>query len=391
MTTLRNRPDVYATLATDTTLQIRDLQSYTATHPIVAVTSITQLDDAFISDNIARTEDFKDVARLDDGHVVANGLVSNEDVYYHLPDTNTSDTAHTLATKDDLSLYIIQSCTLQDLYDGNVDTIQDNLLEEVSKGKIIGIKSGMNSFQNDLVIANSAVYEDLLYLNFYDAHNGKIVLLEYVYTDGAISISIYDLDQYSLATLLNEVQASVNGGINIAKGFIEDSTLRYALPTSSVGTEDDVIATRDSLKTINGESIFGSGNIELTSKDVYVLPFNAGAIMTSMDDGGAIYYIEGTTADIDQAIEDKKIFLIPDDNYFSVVQYFHRHVNNYYEFYCIIDGRMCKGTIYVSTDGKFVNSVSAVSLYNINTVGSYNSLTDKPTIPDEVTEDTVAN
>ena len=52
----------------------------------------------------------------------------------------------------------------------------------------------------------------------------------------------------------------------------------YALPDEANGTEDDIIATKKSLKTINGESILGSGNIEIggspTSEDeVYIADF----------------------------------------------------------------------------------------------------------------------
>lgn len=38
----------------------------------------------------------------------------------------------------------------------------------------------------------------------------------------------------------------------------------YALPSEATGDEDDVIATRGTLKTINGESIFGSGDITIS-------------------------------------------------------------------------------------------------------------------------------
>jgi hypothetical protein len=38
----------------------------------------------------------------------------------------------------------------------------------------------------------------------------------------------------------------------------------YALPSETTGDEDDVIATRGTLKTINGESIFGSGDITIS-------------------------------------------------------------------------------------------------------------------------------
>lgn len=38
----------------------------------------------------------------------------------------------------------------------------------------------------------------------------------------------------------------------------------YALPDEANGNEDDILLSRDSVKTINGQSIFGSGNIEIS-------------------------------------------------------------------------------------------------------------------------------
>jgi len=66
----------------------------------------------------------------------------------------------------------------------------------------------------------------------------------------------------------------------------DDRLIIYALPTSATGDEDDVIATRETLKTINGESIVGSGDIEIGGGGVsedYVNTAIANAITTTLN------------------------------------------------------------------------------------------------------------
>lgn len=239
MTTLRNRPDVYATLNTDATLTIRDLQSYTETHPIVAVTSITQLDDAFISDNIARTEDFKDVARLDDGHVVANGLVSNEDVYYHLPDINTSDTAHTLATKDDVSsaieTYLADfTCSQlwQAMHNGS-DVICDmqSLIEAMRANKIILVREDEDQSYKGVYVLTGYT-EDLLYFSIVNAYGSILCCEGTTYS--------YDGDYVN---------------------FIDWRSLSHR----HWDDKQDKLESGANIKTINGESILGDGDITISS------------------------------------------------------------------------------------------------------------------------------
>lgn len=53
------------------------------------------------------------------------------------------------------------------------------------------------------------------------------------------------------------------------------SGVLYALPSEANGDEDDVITTRETLKTINGESIIGSGDIAPSGYERKVV-FNAG-------------------------------------------------------------------------------------------------------------------
>lgn len=44
----------------------------------------------------------------------------------------------------------------------------------------------------------------------------------------------------------------------------ENADINVVLPSDANGEEDDILLTRDSVKTINGESIFGSGNIAIS-------------------------------------------------------------------------------------------------------------------------------
>lgn len=61
-------------------------------------------------------------------------------------------------------------------------------------------------------------------------------------------------------TLGDSVYAEANG--------ITDDQYAYALPSSASGDEDDIIVTRGTLKTINGESLFGSGDITISGGGV---------------------------------------------------------------------------------------------------------------------------
>ena len=59
------------------------------------------------------------------------------------------------------------------------------------------------------------------------------------------------------------LQGEISGNttaVNI-QGFINDNL--YVLPNAANGDEDDILLSRDTVKTINGESIFGSGDITI--------------------------------------------------------------------------------------------------------------------------------
>lgn len=77
---------------------------------------------------------------------------------------------------------------------------------------------------------------------------------------------------------LDSVYAEANG--------ITDDQFAYALPTSANGDEDDIFVTRHTLKTINGESLFGSGDITISGGGVtedFVNNAIANAITTTLN------------------------------------------------------------------------------------------------------------
>ena len=84
----------------------------------------------------------------------------------------------------------------------------------------------------------------------------------------------------------------------------------YALPDMSNGDEDDIIATANTLKTINGTSILGSGNIEISGgegggtssdgkKEVIWWDMSSGETITSMRPNVIYWIIELNNITID--------------------------------------------------------------------------------------------
>ena len=102
-------------------------------------------------------------------------------------------------------------------------------------------------------------------------------------TDGIVNIGLVgtydkpstgipktDLDndvQNALGKAENAVSKEKVGDMDVfpTQGFYGQSNgAVYALPNEATGDEDDILLSRDSVKTINGESILGSGNIEIS-------------------------------------------------------------------------------------------------------------------------------
>ena len=75
--------------------------------------------------------------------------------------------------------------------------------------------------------------------------------------------------QTSLGKADNSLQVETFGDMELItlNGFEgRGAGLLYALPHEATGDEDDVLASKNTLKTINGESLVGNGNISLPSE-----------------------------------------------------------------------------------------------------------------------------
>lgn len=61
---------------------------------------------------------------------------------------------------------------------------------------------------------------------------------------------------------VNTIEKSLTGELETANAqAISGGNHAYALPDTANGDEDDVLLSRRSIKTINGEAIYGSGDI----------------------------------------------------------------------------------------------------------------------------------
>lgn len=71
--------------------------------------------------------------------------------------------------------------------------------------------------------------------------------------------------QESLSKADNAACVDMTGDlVTIHAQALYDGNMVYATPSAASGNEDDILLSRDNVKTINGESIFGSGNIVIS-------------------------------------------------------------------------------------------------------------------------------
>ena len=96
--------------------------------------------------------------------------------------------------------------------------------------------------------------EDLLYLTVYDA-DGNQFYVETSFDDE----SIYSSQVQYRPTLFTEKQGDLNAVISVS-GFAANNALVYAFPNTATGDEDDVLLSRGTVKTINGQTIMRDGD-----------------------------------------------------------------------------------------------------------------------------------
>lgn len=233
--------------------------------------------------------DIEDVARKDSGYVMANGILDENDGYWYLPKNSLNDKEHTLASKSDIEekilvigdssdeakanfIAVANGEKTADIYIGSVD-VEGDIIEGCVKLAMSG--SSSNRMYSFAIIGNPTSGR---YIN-------KLIKVTCRLVNGEISSEVNVIGTYSKPStgipktdLENDVQNALNKAENAAskdkvgdmdvlptQGFFEQSNgAVYALPNSSTGDEDDILLSRDTVKTINGESIFGSGNIEIS-------------------------------------------------------------------------------------------------------------------------------
>lgn len=116
--------------------------------------------------------------------------------------------------------------------------------------------------------------------------------------------------QTSLGKADTAIQSTSFGELTdlaVVKGFesAQNGTV-YALPDCDTGDEDDILLSRSSVKTINGQSIVGRGDITISSG-------NAAANVSAVDTGDVIddvtvnyatkTYVDGLVGDINSILE----------------------------------------------------------------------------------------
>lgn len=115
--------------------------------------------------------------------------------------------------------------------------------------------------------------------------------------------------------------------------FSPDATLLYAFPDTANGEEDDVILTRGTVKTINGETIYGSGDISISGGSGGVEPYitieiTVEELRTLAEDSE--YYTGGREkAAIKQALAEHRSIFVPQSQDESLAGY--AVMSGYYE------------------------------------------------------------
>lgn len=207
-------------------------------------------------------------------YVLPNTLAANEglgDVLATLndiPEPITINTVSDWGFIKDKGIYIIPDLTLEDIYntwDNGETRTQYNTQALLTKSKesIICIRAFNTQNTWGIIPAISSVKEDMLYLLFYDEYINKVISLT-VYEEDEVEFYVKNLSIYQVSDLLNEVYAD-DHGITIPSGIISDKKLIYALPSSANGVEDSILLSSTNVKTINGETILGNGNITIES------------------------------------------------------------------------------------------------------------------------------
>ena len=173
--------------------------------------------------------DIEDVARKDNGYVIANGILDEADKYWHMPDSSLNDKEHTLASKSDIPSAITESTVSGWGFTKNTGTITEIKMNGVSKGT-----SGVINLGD---VPTKDVVDGLI-----DWQEGTDVDISYLY---------------------NNKQDSITDLVSIRDGAAKGATALQSYTEQYKGTITEVKA--------NGTSIATSGvaNIPAASTSAY--------------------------------------------------------------------------------------------------------------------------
>lgn len=229
-----------------------------------------------------------------------------------IPEPITTNTVSDWGFIKDKGIYIIPDITLENLYNTwrNGDTIipcDTQTLLTKSKESIICIRTFNTQNSWGIIPAISSVKDDMLYLLFYDDYSYNLIYL--TVNQQEVEFYVKDFSIHQASDLLKKIYAD-DYGITIPSGIISDNNLIYALPSSANGVEDSILLSNNSVKTINGEVIYGNGDITIdagssiideTCKIYYSGSINESLLPIEWDDakllenrGVANAYSEGT-------------------------------------------------------------------------------------------------
>lgn len=257
--------------------------------PVIPTTTSQLINDNGLVDEQTLNTALEDYTLNDGGYAVADGLRDSDDTIFYLPTTAPEDSDNMLLTKGSLKTIngesivgngditikgggvssYITDFTYRELrevafsegksIECNVQLIEDALRNNIPV--FVPIDTTDPSYYGYAVLEGYA--EDFLYFSVKTAN--EIIGVDISRT--ASEIKSEDINKKGVIAIEEEsVSKEIVGDLEVAnvKGLYSGGSV-YALPDAATGDEDDILLSRDTVKTINGESIVGSGDITIES------------------------------------------------------------------------------------------------------------------------------
>lgn len=264
-----------------------------------------------------------------------------------IPEAVTSETIEDWGFIKDKGIYVIPDFTLEELYDAwkNGDgTFPCDGQELFTKAKdnIMCVRAFNGTGAWGIIPAISSVKDDFLYLTFYNDYDGRILFLDISDSMGA-DIRVSEFSFHNISELLSKVRSEDGFGITIPTGFISDEDLIYALPSSANGDEDAILLSNNNVKTINGEMIYGSGDITIDAgSSTYVTDFSICDLQDIIN--GNAQSVSYDNEGLKNAMDNKQTIVVP---YYDDVNGYGGILVGYYDDFLYFGVYDEKGDVYI--------------------------------------------